>query len=180
MCTNILLNGPTIPGKDKPRLYVSARTMELPGYPTTAIYQVPRHQQFPLVRTQIKHPLHWRNSFGFVGFGRTMPEFELFPILADGMNEKGLSCAVLWHAGAEYPQESHGADNLNYSDFVSWVLGNFATVHEVEEVLVQRRVHIVGPQASGENPLYMPLHFIAIDQNGECLVVEFVEKVMRV
>ncbi|WP_266168509.1 linear amide C-N hydrolase [Dyella subtropica] len=180
MCTNILLNAPVTPGKEEPRLHVSARVMELPGYPTSMIYQVPRGQQFPLAPPPLRNPLIWKNTYGFVGIAKTRPEFDVFPIFADGLNEEGMSCGALWLAGAVYPKDEAGAAiNLFYSDFVAWVLGNFASVIELEAALDLGRIHVVNPLPSKDDPLYLPLHFIAIDKTGASLVVEFIDGIMR-
>ena len=175
MCTNILLNAPLAPGDGDRRLFASARVMELPGFPTSAIYHIPRRQTFPWVKPPLANYHRWENRYGFVAIGKPMPEFRLVPVLADGLNEAGLSCACLWQTGITYPYTDAPTDaTLYYSDFVAWALGSFAEVEEIEEALAQGRVQVVGLPPGSINPVDLSLHFIAIDKTGASLVVEFV------
>jgi choloylglycine hydrolase len=180
MCTNILLSARAEPGQPERRLHVSARVMEI-GVPAAhAVHKVPQHQHFPW-RDFISDPHRWHNAYGFLGIGGTGLEFEAFPILYDGINEEGLSCGALSHQGIAYPQvaASHKAGKhphpqyVCYVDLVAWVLGNFARVRDVEERLQSGEVQIVGIEPAEHNPADIPLHFIAIDRDGECLVIEF-------
>lgn len=112
----------------------------------------------------------WTNKYASVGFS----PFNL-PLLADGLNEKGLACGAFYLPGwAEYetvtPQEY--AKTISNLDFVSWVLGNFSTVAEVRSGLSQIKVAGVELKDWGFIP---PLHYIVVDADGNKLVVEYLK-----
>jgi len=111
----------------------------------------------------------WTTKYGHVGFN----PFGM-PILADGLNEKGLACGAFYFPGwAEYEQipSQNNPKAISNLDFVSWVLGNFATVSEVQDALKETKVVGVQFAAWGFIP---PLHYFLVDQTGEKAVVEYV------
>jgi choloylglycine hydrolase len=118
----------------------------------------------------LKGGLSWTAKYGYVGLNVAGlgPEFE--HVIADGMNEMGLSIGALWLPRfTEYsPTVSDNAQALLVTDFANWVLGNFATVDEVAEEL--SHVQIWGDPWLGAN---IPMHFSIHDANGTSLVVEF-------
>ncbi|KAG9413968.1 hypothetical protein AC1031_013172 [Aphanomyces cochlioides] len=75
----------------------------------------------------------WRTKYGFVGFN-TMG----INAAADGLNAKGLSAAYLVLADTKYPALNLTAGHLPIvSSFVTYILGNFATVDQVRDGLQQ-------------------------------------------
>jgi choloylglycine hydrolase len=76
--------------------------------------------------------LNWTAKYGYIGLnaGALGPP----TLIADGMNEKGLSIGALWLPGfTQYSLSvSDDAQALDVKLFAGWVLGNFATVAEVE------------------------------------------------
>ncbi len=118
----------------------------------------------------LKGGLGWTAKYGYVGLNVAGlgPEFE--HVIADGMNEKGLSIGALWLPGfTEYnPAVSDNAQALLVTDFANWVLGNFATVGEVDEGLTH--VQIWGDSWLGAN---IPMHFSIHDASGISIVIEF-------
>jgi penicillin V acylase-like amidase (Ntn superfamily) len=176
VCTHMLFHAPINPGQDA-QFHVSVRVMELPGFSGFALYKVPKGQAFPLVPHAVKNAARWVNAYGFVGIAPPRPEFDLFPIFCDGLNEEGLSCAALWMPGAEYPAPGNG-ENVFFGEFVAWVLGNFKRVKDLERTLRSGEVGVYGP-APGEK-MYIPLHFIAADSTGAAVVVECMNGVMNV
>jgi choloylglycine hydrolase len=117
-----------------------------------------------------KGGLSWTAKYGYVGLNVAGlgPEFE--HMIADGMNEKGLSIGALWLPRfTEYsPTVSDNAQALNVTDFANWVLGNFATVNEVGEGLAQ--VQIWGGSWLSSK---IPMHFSIHDASGTSIVIEF-------
>lgn len=180
MCTNFLLAVPADPGNASPKMYVSARCLELAGSLPTSIYLIPCSQNFPLVSFPgVENPVTWTNQYGFVAVADPF-KFSTFPCFMDGMNEKGLSFGALWLPGTDYPS-SGSNPNLYFSDFGAWILGNFDTVAKLESELP--KISIVGPPIptkERKSPNYVPLHFIATDYTGASLVVEFVDGEMNV
>lgn len=114
--------------------------------------------------------LAWRVQHAHVGFN----PFGL-PLVAEGLNDQGLACGAFFLPGyAKYqdftPQErSRTISNL---DLVSWVLGNFASVQELRAALPGVRVCGVALPQWGTVP---PLRYLAVDQSGASLVIEYLD-----
>jgi choloylglycine hydrolase len=111
----------------------------------------------------------WKSKYAFLGING----LGLVESFGDGMNEAGLSMEGLYFTESKYeavgPEDAARAISTN--DFVSWVLGNFATVDEVKAALPAVRVWGEAVEALG-GPI--PLHFALHDASGKCIVVEFI------
>jgi choloylglycine hydrolase len=112
--------------------------------------------------------LSWTAKYGYVGLN--VAGLGLKHLICDGMNEKGLSIGALWLPGfTEYsPAVTDKAQALDVKHFTNWVLGNFATVAEVEAGLT-------GVQIWGNASLstQVPMHFSIHDASGTSMVIEF-------
>lgn len=151
--------------------WVYARTMEFGAdLISFNLTFVPRGQVSVGQTPKGEPGLSWTNKYASVGFS----PFNL-PLLADGLNEKGLAAGAFYLPGwAEYeavtPQEySKTISNL---DFVSWVLGNFSTVAEVRSGLSQ--IKVTGVELKNWDSI-PPLHYIVVDAKGEKLVIEYLK-----
>jgi choloylglycine hydrolase len=112
--------------------------------------------------------LSWTTKYGYVGFN--VAGLDLPHLICDGMNEKGLSIGALWLPGfTEYsPAVTDNAQALEVTHFTNWVLGNFATVVEVEAGLTD--VQIWGHASLSAK---VPMHFSIHDASGASMVIEF-------
>jgi choloylglycine hydrolase len=112
--------------------------------------------------------MSWTAKYGYVGLN--VAGLGLKHLICDGMNEKGLSIGALWLPGfTEYrPAVTNKAQALDVKHFTNWVLGNFATVAEVEAGLT-------GVQIWGNASLstQVPMHFSIHDASGTSMVIEF-------
>ncbi len=113
----------------------------------------------------------------FIGIGQQIGDLLGF---FDGVNEYGFSAAALYFAGyASYNGVMKNPDDVQLAayDFLHYILANCKSV---EELCVQiEQVHIVGI----EDPVtrtVAPLHWIASDRSGRCVVVEQTDKGMEV
>lgn len=128
----------------------------------------------------------WRNSFNgsritnryrFIGIGQQIDSLLGF---FDGVNEMGFAAAALYFAGYANYGSTPGADQNNAIasfDFLHYILGNCANVEELKRVVKQ--IRIVGV----EDPVtktVAPLHWIAVDRSGNCVVVEQTDRGMEV
>lgn len=106
-------------------------------------------------------------NYAFAGLGRNEGEF----VFADGVNECGLSCAVLYFPGfATYEQEvTEGKTNLAPHEVVFWMLSSFASVEEVRIAVQDLNIVHTAIELLGIVP---PFHWIAIDKTGETIVIE--------
>lgn len=106
-------------------------------------------------------------KYALAGLGRKEGEY----IFADGVNEKGLSCAVLYFAGyATYEKvPKDGAVNLAPHEVVLWMLSSFASVEEVRDAvksltIVDSAIDLLG--------IVPPFHWIVTDAAGATIVIE--------
>jgi Penicillin V acylase and related amidases len=117
------------------------------------------------------------NCYSFIGIGQESDGmFGFF----DGVNEKGFAAATLYFAGyAKYNQLSNcnHKEPISSLDFLHYILGRCGSIEELKEILLD--VCIVGL----EDPVTQtvaPLHWIATDKSGDCVVIEQTEKGLKV
>ncbi len=167
-CTGIVLKA-----QDGSPVY--ARTLEFGADVVTFnLISVPRglayHGQTPDGQTG----LAWKVKYGHAGFNPLG-----LPVLGEGVNEKGLACGCFFLPGfAQYQpyQAAQRARTISNLDFVSWVLGNFASVAEVRQALPQVTViEATLKSLAKDSPIFaQPLHYLVADASGAALVVEYV------
>jgi choloylglycine hydrolase len=130
----------------------------------------------------------WVVQHAYVGFTPMRPIGKKFEYtmteITDGINDQGLYCGGFYHMGTEEystaPYHS-GQTNMNGMDFPSWVLGNFATVGDLENALQDPNLQVrqffvqYGGQPVVADPSVFPqLHYKVVDKSGIAIVVEFV------
>ncbi|MFT4007710.1 MAG: choloylglycine hydrolase family protein [Lacrimispora sp.] len=114
-----------------------------------------------------------RNSYRFIGIGQKLDGLLAF---FDGVNEMGFAAAALYFAGyAAYdvPPEPQSPDQIASFDFLHYILGRCASVKDLTDVL--KNLAIVG-QEDPVTGTVAPLHWIAADRSGECVVIELTER----
>ncbi|MBW6410535.1 choloylglycine hydrolase [Clostridium weizhouense] len=157
MCTSV-----TLETKDKHHLL--GRTMDFAMDFNQSINIIPRNYKW----TNIINKKVLKTKYGMVGMSVVI---DKNPILADGVNEKGLMCATLYLPGfAEYSnirlEEKNG---IAPHDFVLWVLSNFKTLEELKNAL--SNIEIIDTELSLLK-LTPPLHWIVSDKTGKSIVIE--------
>ncbi|PFK99341.1 choloylglycine hydrolase [Bacillus thuringiensis] len=92
-------------------------------------------------------------------------------ILADGVNEAGMTCATLYFPGFATYNESidNNKTNLAPFDFVAWSLTQFNSIKELRKSVDSISFLDVPLPILGLIP---PLHWIIADKWGECIVLE--------
>lgn len=114
------------------------------------------------------------HHYAMVGMAHVI---EGYPLLFDGVNEKGLAMAGLNFVGyARYRQPEEGRDNVAQFEFVPWILAQCATLQEAKALL--DRVNITDEAFSRELPPAQ-LHWIIADHTG-AITVEAVGEGLRV
>lgn len=113
------------------------------------------------------------DTYRFIGLGQ-----ELDGLLGffDGVNEKGFAAAVLYFAGyAHYqdPSEAVSTESIASIDFLHYILGRCSSVKELPSII--KDINIVGFKDPVTNTI-APLHWIATDKSGECVVIEPTQK----
>jgi len=102
------------------------------------------------------------------------------PAIVDGINERGLAVGLLYFPGyASYPEvtSENKLRAMAPHELGNWILANFATIDEVkgalkDVVLVPVMVEAINQPA--------PVHFIVYDQSGKSIVIEPLDKSLKV
>lgn len=122
----------------------------------------------------------WKARYQHVGMSPARPGLPVLDEVVDGINEKGLSCGGFYHMGYEEHSDKPRSDKaIANTDFVSWVLSNFATVQEVRDALEQGRVDVaqftlkINGKLLCEPGTCPQLHYAVSDEGGASIVVEF-------
>lgn len=115
----------------------------------------------------------------FLGYDDSLPEGTVgrlnllaapyYPI--DGINEKGVSIAMLWVYGAPHTDQETGKPSITSTLAIRLVLDKAASVAEAVDLLGHYDMYGV----SGTN-----IHFHIADSSGDSAIVEYVDDEMRV
>ena len=149
--------------------YINARTLEFPDpFPCTIVVH-PRKEKIQSPAPNGASGLSWTTKYGYMGV-HAKEENVIF----DGMNEKGLSVGALWFPGALYQEIPKEASSraLLLDLLASWMLGNFATVDEVQFALANVYIWARVVTSLGKIP---PLHIGVHDAQGRSFVLEFID-----
>lgn len=118
-----------------------------------------------------------RDRYRFIGIGQ-----ELDGLLGffDGVNEMGLAAAALYFAGyADYDSMVHYGQEEEVAsfDFLHYILGKCTNVEDVVRQIKQIKVSgVIDPVTK----TVAPLHWIASDRGGNCIVIEFTSSGLEV
>lgn len=157
MCTALTL-------KSKDGFHFFGRNMDLEYSFNQSVILVPRKYQWENVISKKILPI----KYAILGMGVIINNH---PLLADGLNEKGLACAGLnfpnycYHSPEPYPDKI----NIGPYDFILWILSNFETVEEVKAAVSQ--VNLVNIPFALDIAL-PTLHWIVYDKQDQCIVIE--------
>ncbi len=160
-CTGITL-------KSRDGSTVVARTIEWGGSNLNSRYViVPRgYVQQSLLPDGKKNGLVFTAQYGYVGMAVEQDE-----IVAEGINEAGLSAGLFYfpHYGQyETYDPAQKTNSLADIQLVSWILGNFDRIEDVQNAIKKIRVIGVDPRAS-------TVHWRIADATGRQFVLEFIE-----
>jgi choloylglycine hydrolase len=185
-CTGIAFSVVSKLGAGDQRHAFQARTMEF-GSDVTGwrLVSVPRGYSYSSCRMNTCGGLGiigfpWTSKYQYVGMSPARPGLPVLDEVADGVNEKGLACGGFYHMGyEEYKENPERGKALSNTDFVSWVLSNFATVKELKEALQLKTVDVVQFSLEKDGKLYCDsntcpqLHYAVTDESGASIVIEF-------
>jgi choloylglycine hydrolase len=167
-CTTLLL-------KAKDGAVVSGRTLEFGFDMKSQVIVVPAGTPMKGSLPGGATGINYTTKYGMIGANALG-----FPVIIDGINEKGLFVSDLYFPGyagyAEATPQNASRAMASY-EFGNWLLGNFATVDEVrahfqDVVLVSTSVDALGGPP--------PLHFIIRDRSGKSLVIEPIDGKLNV
>lgn len=112
-------------------------------------------------------------KYKFIGIGQQLDGLLAF---FDGVNETGFAAAALYFSGyAKYDSLYHNTKKIQLAafDFLKYLLGGCATVFDVKQAV--KEVSLIGI-ADPVTKTAAPLHWIATDKGGRCVVIEKTEK----
>lgn len=160
MCTHIVL-------KNKNNNIISARTMDFSLELEPSIVVFPRN--YSMEFNNLSSPL--KEHFAFLGLGKNIGQY----IIADGVNEYGLSMAALYFEGCadftDIPDENK--TNLDSHEVLHWILANCKDISSVKNELekinvLNNTLNFIGKPA--------PLHWVVVDQKGKSIIIEPLDK----
>ncbi len=121
----------------------------------------------------------FQNKYRFIGIGQELDlgqGAEKKLVFVDGVNQEGFAAATLYFPG--YAHYSSAAENVGKPalaalEVVHYLLGQCSSVDEVEDAI--RSVEIISVENS-VTKMDTPLHWIATDKSGKCIVIEQTKK----
>lgn len=152
--------------------YVYGRTMEF-GVPLNSrAIVIPRNLEISGTGPDGKagSGLHWKGKYGVIGLNA----FGL-PVVADGMNERGLVGGLLYLPALAQFQEVSAAEakqSIASFELLTYLLTSFATVDEVKENLPKIRVNRADLSAM---KMPLPIHVTLHDARGASIVIEYIK-----
>ncbi|MBM3300455.1 MAG: choloylglycine hydrolase family protein [Deltaproteobacteria bacterium] len=152
----------------KDQTVMIGRTMEFGFDSQWKIAVVPRNTAFTSPAPGGKNGLAWKNKYGYlavVGWG-------MDTMVADGMNEAGLSFGGLWYEpDVKYQEVGPGEEQRALAQTMSgaWILGNFPTVDELKQAIAGIKMFGYVVQELHMAP---PAHAIVYDATGKSVVIE--------
>jgi choloylglycine hydrolase len=155
---------------------VYGRSMEWGAFDLNSrVAIVPRGYSFNGLTPDGYNGKKWKVKYGVVGLDMLGKD-----LLGDGMNEKGLAVGLFYHPGfAEYMEyEKDRADNtITAVDVVSYILTQFATIHEVKQGMQDVRVVAVVEEALG---IPVEAHWMVTETSGKSIVIEYLDGQLRI
>lgn len=117
----------------------------------------------------------YMDQYSFMGIGQEIHESVAF---FEGVNEKGLAIAALYFEGyANFEASPNPEEEICTFDFVHYLLGSCSTVNDIRKTLSKKRiVGLVDPITD----TVAPLHWIAVDKTGACIVIEQTNKGLEI
>ncbi|NGX34257.1 MAG: Choloylglycine hydrolase [Candidatus Anoxychlamydiales bacterium] len=153
---------------------VVGRSMEFGMKLKSELEIFPRNEKNTSILANNKKGLVWVSKYAYIG----VTSFGI-DLIADGMNEKGLSIGTLWFPGAKHskiPQNETGK-TIAIEDLANWILGSFKNLEEVKEGLENIYIWFHEIKPLKETP---PIHFALHDATGKSIVIEFLDGQMHI
>ena len=153
---------------------IAARTLEFGIDPKSEVMVVPAGTAITGTLPDGGKGISYVTKYGVVGangFGQ--------PVILDGINEAGLYVGLFYFPGyANYADatKDNAPRTMGPHEYGLWLLGNFASVDEVVANFDKVVLAPVVVPALGE---VAPVHFVVHDRTGKSVVIEPVDKVLK-
>jgi len=155
--------------------FVYGRTMEFGFDVQSDVAVVPAGTEISGTLPDGGKGITYKTKYGMVGATAVG-----LPVIVDGVNDQGLALGMLYFPGyASYPDVTPESSSRAMAphEFGNWVLGNFANVDEVKAALQDVVLVPVVVEAIRQPA---PVHFIVFDRSGKSIVIEPLEKTLKV
>ena len=156
---------------------VVGRTMEWAAFDVDSkVVVIPRDCEFTSELEGGRSGVSWKTTHGVVGFDYLDREN-----LIDGMNEKGLVVNGLYHPGyASYPplDPAQAGSSIEVTDVPLYLLAMCASTKEVRDAI--NAVSVVATPMASLGGIQPPLHFLVTEPSGKAIVIEFLERKIRI
>ena len=168
-CTNVMLKGAPQSG-----IVASARTVDFSIPIKPKVLAVPRGLPWVSRGEDASKPTgaRWTNQYGFVAVGASDEE-NLF---LDGINEAGLSAAILWLDEAVY-MKRQGVNDVSTFDLVSYIIGQYSSAAQAKAAI--KELNVYGNYLP-EYKMIIPLHLVVMDANGDSFVAEWINGSLKI
>lgn len=147
---------------------VYARTLEFSQNIESKLVAIPKGYAYTGATPSGRKGLQWKSRFAMVG----MNAFD-YPLLIDGINEKGLAAGLFYFPGYAQYQPVRVKDarhELAPWELGTYLLSRFSRVDQVKEGLKKIKVVPVIFKPFG---IVLPVHYIVTDASGKSLVIEY-------
>lgn len=172
--TAIACTGITLKARDGAVVY--GRTMEWGSFDLeSGVVIIPRGARIVAQTPDQKPGKTWKTIYGVVGLDAVGKD-----IIADGINEKGLTVGEFYHPGfAVYPayDPALAAESMSPLDVGLYLLSQCTTVDEARAAMAKVRVVPVAEPAIGIAP---PMHYLVTEPSGKAIVIEFLKGEMMI
>lgn len=116
----------------------------------------------------------FNTKYAFIGMSANLVPNAKQPLVADGMNDQGLSMKTNWlNTTTAVPVGNDDSKILAVTDLTSWILGSFKSVAELKTSLGNKEVDIWLPVVKALSPNPFPQHYHVVDKTGDNVVIEF-------
>jgi len=161
------------------------RTLEFAGDMPWNVSYFPKDLNFTSAITATKNGISYKTSKAFISITlNTSPQGtpgnpQNLKVI-HGLNEAGLNFGANAFGLTDGPviEQDKIPSALAFIDIGSWALGQFSTVAELQTALKQQIIYCTPLAAMNSNTT--PLHCIFYDVTGASLVLEFVDKQMKI
>lgn len=156
--------------KSTDEIRVSGRTMDWSADLSSSFVVVPRNQKIcssidSCYDDSIEEGMTWKNLYGYIGINLYNTS-----IIADGLNEHGLSVSFLFLNKVQFPtKRCKNKKNISMVHLVPYLLGKCRNIEEIKDSLYDLNIcglHVLGLKQN------QGVHIIAHDKHGHNIVLE--------
>ncbi|QZT37195.1 choloylglycine hydrolase family protein [Halosquirtibacter xylanolyticus] len=155
---------------------IYGRTMEWGAFDLNSrVAIVPQGYTFNGHTPDGNNGMTYTTKYGFVALDMLGKD-----LMADGMNEKGLSIGLFYHPGyAVYPKynKKNAKNTISSQEVANYILGSFATIKEVKQGMAKVEVVGVVEEAIG---ITVQAHWMVTDKTGNSIVIEYTGKKLKI